>query len=76
MLSGCVRLMPVATAGARPCGGLDHVDVEVVVGEHRAADRGDADRPSADAQLVDHLGDEPVGDAVAAARDSSASGNP
>ena len=47
---------------------LLHVAVEEVVGEHRAADRRDADRALAHAQLVDHLADQPVDDAVRAAR--------
>ena len=47
---------------------LDEVDVEVVVGQHRAAHRRDADGALADAQLVDHLGHQAVDDAVDAAR--------
>ena len=47
---------------------LDEVDVEVVVGEDAAADRGDADRSRAERQLVEQLGHEPMDDPVAAAR--------
>ena len=49
-------LWPMATAGARPCGGLRVADVEVVVHEHRATDRRDQDRAVLDAELVDGFG--------------------
>jgi hypothetical protein len=48
--------------------GLDHVDIEIVVGQNGASGRRDADRDAPDVQLIDHLGDQPVGDAVAASR--------
>ena len=49
-------------------GGLRVADVEVVVEEDRAADRGDGDGPVLDAELVDRLGEVLVREAVAAAR--------
>jgi len=48
-------------------GGLARIDLEVVVGENGAADRGDENSVLADAQLVDDLGHQTVGDAVGAA---------
>ena len=51
-----------------PVRGLDRVEPQVVVGEHRAADGPDEDRPSAQAHLLQHLGHEAVDDAVPAAR--------
>ena len=53
--------------GASVCG-LLHVYVEVVVGEHRAADGSDADRLLLDIQLLDHLHEHTVDDPVTAAR--------
>jgi len=47
---------------------LDHVHVEIIVREHGASDRRDANCPAADVELVDHFGDEPMRDPVAAAR--------
>ena len=46
---------------------LDEIDLKVVVGKHRAAHRRDADGVLADAQLVDHLGDQAMRHAVRAA---------
>ena len=65
-----VRADPLDAGGHRrgaPVGRLRHVQVEVVVGQHRAAHRGDADGPLPHAQLVEHLGDQAVDDAVGAA---------
>jgi hypothetical protein len=45
-------------------GRLGEIALEVIVGQHRAADRGNANRPLPDAQLVQHFGNQPVGDAV------------
>ena len=47
---------------------LDHVDIEIVVGQHGTSRRRDADRDAPDIQFIDHLGDQPVGDAVTASR--------
>jgi hypothetical protein len=46
---------------------LDHIDVKVIVSEHGAADRCDADGSASYAQLVYCLGNEPMNDAVSAA---------
>ncbi len=51
--------------------GFLHVDVKVVIGEHRTADRRDADRLFLNAQFLDRFHQDAVDDAVAAARDSS-----
>ena len=48
-------------------GGLVHVAVEVVIGKHRAADRGDADDVLLLELLRKHLGHQTVDDAVGAA---------
>ena len=66
-----IRLDTFDAGGHRrgaPVRGLAEIAVEIVVGQHRAAHRGDADRALADAQFVHHLGDDPVGDAVRAPR--------
>ena len=64
-----VRPLHPGRYGRRPSvRDLDHVHVQVVVCQHRAADRGDADRPALDAELVDNLGQYPMRDPVAAAR--------
>ncbi len=68
MQSGLATLCPMATAGARPWAAWRVAHVEVVVQEHGAADRRDGDRAVLDAQLLDGLGEELVGEAVAAAR--------
>ena len=47
---------------------LHRVDVEVVVQQHRTADRRHHDRALPNAQLIDRLGNEAVDDAVRAAR--------
>ena len=47
---------------------LEEVEMQVVVGEHRATHGGDRDRPPTDAQFLEHLGHEPVDHAVPAAR--------
>ena len=49
-------------------GRLDEVDVEVVVGEDAAADRGDTDRALGQVHLVEQLADQAVDDAVPATR--------
>ena len=54
--------------GRPAVGRFDEVDREVVVGEHAAADRRDADRPWGEVQLVEQLGHQSVDDPVAAAR--------
>ena len=46
-------------------GGFQKIEGKVVVHQHRAADRGDAHRALGDPELVDHLGDEAVGDDTA-----------
>jgi hypothetical protein len=48
-------------------GGFEHVDVEVLVREHRAADRRDADRAVQQAELLQHLGGQPMDHPVRAA---------
>ena len=48
--------------------GLHRVDLEIMIHQHRAADRRDQDRPFADAQLVNRFSDQPVDQAVGAAR--------
>ena len=53
--------------GGSPVGDLDHVHVEVVVREHGTADRGDTDRAVLDAELLDRLRQQPMGNAMAAA---------
>jgi len=59
--------LPPKCSGAT-VSGLDHVHVEVVVGQHRAARGRHADGLFANFHLVDHFGDEPVDDAVPASR--------
>ncbi len=67
MLVRAETLEPGGHRRRPPVRRLGEVDVEVVVGEDRAADRRHADRLRADAQLVEHLGHQPVDDAVRAA---------
>ena len=58
------------TRGARrsaTVGGLDEVDVEVVVGHHGATHGGDADGAVVNAELFEHFGDDAVHGAVTAA---------
>ena len=44
--------------------GFDHVALEIIVSEYRAADRCDADCLPADVKLVESLGDQSVDDSV------------
>ena len=66
-LVGPVALDAGRDRGRAPVRRLDRVEPQVVVGEHRAADGADEQGPAADAQLLEHLGQEPVDDAVPAA---------
>ena len=56
------------TKGGASVRGFDHIALEIIICEHRAADRCDTDRPAADVQLVQRLGDEPMYDSVGTAR--------
>jgi hypothetical protein len=47
---------------------FDHVDIEIIIGKNGASRRRNAYRDAPDVQLIDHFGDEPMGDAVAASR--------
>ena len=51
-----------------PVRGLHKIEIEIIVGKHRAAHRGYADHFFAHAHFVDHFGDQAVGHAVGAAR--------
>ena len=64
---GFSRLIAVATAAARPCR-LHPIDIDVVVRQHRAAHRRNADRVVLDLHFVDHFGDQFVDRSVAAPR--------
>jgi len=46
---------------------FDHVHVKVIVGQHGASGRRNADRDAPNAHLVNHFSDQPVDDAVPAA---------
>ena len=61
-LQGCCH------GGSASVGGFDPVDVDIVVGEDGAADRGDADGVVGQAHLFENFGNEFVDYAVAAAR--------
>ena len=65
---GVRELVADGDGGGAAVRGLRVADVEVVVEEDGAADRGDGDRPVLDAELLDRLGEVLVGEAVAAAR--------
>ena len=48
--------------------GFNHIALEVIICEYRAADRRDADRFAADIELVERLGDQTMHDSVRTAR--------